>query len=315
MGGESEDSCVAMPRGVVVARDLHKRYGDSDVVGGISFCVKEGECFGLLGPNGAGKTTTISMILGHCRISSGELEVFGLPIASNALRVREDCGVVSQTDDLDPDFTVEENLQIYASYYRVDGTLVADRVRELLEFTHLQHRAGMKVDQLSGGMKRRLSVARSLINDPKLIVLDEPTTGLDPQARHLIWERLGGLKKQNKTLILTTHYMEEAERLCDRLIIIDEGVILAAGSPRSLIEEYVESEVIEIRQARTDLIPLLNRVPGGRIEVVGETIYCYTDDPQPLTDALREMPQIAYMLRPCTLEDVFLTITGRDLRE
>ena len=300
---------------VIVARDLHKQYGDSEVVRGISLNVEEGECFGLLGPNGAGKTTTIGMILGHCRISSGELTVFGLPVQTSALRIRERCGVELQTDDLDIDFTVEENLQVYASYYRVDRAQVVDRIRELLAFSNLQHRAGMKVDQLSGGMKRRLSIARALINDPELIILDEPTTGLDPQARHLIWERLGSLKQQNKTLLLTTHYMEEAERLCDRLVIIDEGVILAAGSPRRLIEEHVESEVIEIRQARVDMLPLLENIPGSRIEKVGETIYCYTDDPQPLTEKLREMPQIAYMLRPCNLEDVFLTITGRDLRD
>lgn len=302
-------------RDVIVARDLHKKFGSVEVVKGISFDVREGECFGLLGPNGAGKTTTISMILGHCRVSSGRLDVFGLPVQEKALQIRENCGVVSQSDNLDPDFSVEENLKIYASYYRIDRTRAAKRIRELLEFSRLQHRADMKVEQLSGGMKRRLSIARALINDPALVVLDEPTTGLDPQVRHLIWERLGSLKKQNKTLLLTTHYMDEAERLCDRLVIIDEGVILAEGPPRTLIEEHVESEVIEIRQARTDMMPVLRSVPGNRVEMVGETIYCYTNDPQPLTDKLREMPQLAYMLRPCNLEDAFLTLTGRDLRE
>ena len=247
---------------IISARNLYKQFGTTQVLKGISLQVREGECFGLLGPNGAGKTTAIGLMLGHCEISSGELEVFGLSVRDHALKIRERCGVVSQSDDLDPDFTVLENLKVYASYYRIDQSRAAGRIEELMEFSRLQHRAGMKVDQLSGGMKRRLSIARALVNDPDLVVLDEPTTGLDPQVRHLIWERLGNLKAQNKTLLLTTHYMEEAERLCDRLVIIDEGVILAEGSPRSLIDEHVESDVIEIRQARPEMLSLLRDVPG-----------------------------------------------------
>ena len=230
MGGESEDSCVAMPRGVVVARDLHKRYGDSDVVGGISFCVEEGECFGLLGPNGAGKTTTISMILGHCRISSGELEVFGLPIASNALRIREDCGVVSQTDDLDPDFTVEENLQAAAGSpsARRRG---AQSVPEALELWGLTGISSRTASVLSGGERRRVEVARALLVRPTVLLLDEPFAGLDPGGRAALKKGLAGLPS-GVTMLVTDHSADDVLELADRVLLLVDGRVQYDG-PRS----------------------------------------------------------------------------------
>lgn len=303
-----------MTEAIIYAKDLHKSYADSEVVRGVDFTVGLGQCVGLLGPNGAGKTTTIGMILGNCRVSGGELRVFDLPVTGNELRIRQRSGVVSQTDDLDPDFTVRENLYIYAGFYGLSRRAVRGWVDELLEFVKLTDKAEAKVDQLSGGMKRRLSIARALINDPELLVLDEPTTGLDPQVRHLIWERLRQLKQRGKTLLLTTHYMEEAQRLCDHLLIIDQGKIIANGSPLDLIEQHVEAQVIEISQAAETLQQsLLNH--DCRTARVGETLYCYTDHPQPLLDWLHEHKVTGFFARPANLEDVFLRLTGHDLRD
>ena len=232
-----------------------------------------------------------------------------------ARQVRSRIGVVPQADNLDPDFTVAENLQVYASYFGINLQQIAGRMDYLLGFGALADRAGTKIDALSGGMKRRLTIARALVNDPELIVLDEPTTGLDPQVRHLIWARLRDLKQAGKTLLLTSHYMEEAERLCDELVIIDEGQILAQGSPRTLIETHVEPEVLELHGEPNKARKIFDGIPDCRIESVGDTLYCYAKDVKSLTHRLEDHPELSFLHRPATLEDVFLKITGRDLRE
>ncbi|MGH1539187.1 MAG: ATP-binding cassette domain-containing protein [Arenicella sp.] len=300
---------------IIAAQGLYKAYSDNTVVRGIDFAVMQGQCVGLLGPNGAGKTTTIGMILGNSRITSGALSVFGLPVQGNELAIRQRSGVVVQTDDLDPDFTVEENLLVFASFYGMSKAAAHSVVPSLLEFVQLTDKAKAKVDQLSGGMKRRLSIARALINDPELVIMDEPTTGLDPQVRHLIWERLRRLKQQGKTLLLTTHYMEEAERLCDNIWVIDNGIIIAQGSPRELIAEHVESQVVEVHGGNSTLFDQVNQWQLARIENVGETLYCYCDQPQTLMDNLLAISGVNFYVRPSNLEDVFLRLTGRDLRD
>ncbi len=300
---------------IIEAIGVTKRFGAQEVVRRISFTVPRGQCFGLLGPNGAGKTTTIKMILGQSPLTAGVLTVFGQPLPDHASAVRARTGVVPQEDDLDPDFTIAENLRVYASYFGLEGSDVDTRITELLEFVSLTDRADARVDQLSGGMKRRLTIARALINDPDLVVLDEPTTGLDPQVRHMIWARLRDLKQSGKTLLLTTHYMEEAERLCDDVLIIDHGAIIARGSPKTLIREHVEPEVVELRGANGRIESLLGDGTDCRTESVGDTIYCYTHDSRPLTERLQGTPELSFLHRPANLEDVFLNITGRDLRE
>ena len=300
---------------VIVGRDLHKHFGSLQVVRGIDLRVHRGVCYGLLGPNGAGKTTTIKMILGQSPLTRGLLTVFGEPMPAAARSVRARIGVVPQTDNLDPDFTVLENLQVYGSYFGLPRDIIQQRMRSLLQFVNLQDRAHSRIDTLSGGLKRRLTIARALINDPQLIVLDEPTTGLDPQVRHLIWARLRDLKRSGKTLLLTTHYMEEAERLCDELVIIDHGKVLARGSPRALIRGHVEPEVLELRGDTGNIQNLVDGAKNCRIETVGDTVYCYTHDTKTMTERLQQYPELSFMHRPANLEDVFLTITGRDLRE
>ncbi len=300
---------------VIRAVGLVKKFGEAEVVRDVTFTVFSGQCVGLLGPNGAGKTTTIRMILGQSPPTSGELKVFGRAVSEHASWVRGQTGVVPQHDDLDPDFTLTENLRVYASYFGLDPITTEARIQELLDFVNLGERARSRVDQLSGGMMRRLTIARALINDPRLVVLDEPTTGLDPQARHMIWARLRDLKGSGKTLLLTTHYMEEAERLCDDLLIIDRGVIIAQGSPRELIDEYVEPEVVELRNVDASIQRELGDSIDCRTEVVGDTLYCYTPDSRPLTRRLQDIPGLSFLHRPANLEDVFLNITGRDLRE
>ena len=282
---------------------------------GIDLEVWPGQCFGLLGPNGAGKTTTIKLILGQSPLTGGRLDVFGQSMPKAARQVRSRIGVVPQADNLDPDFTVAENLQVYASYFGITLQQITGRMDYLLEFGALADRAGTKIDALSGGMKRRLTIARALVNEPELIVLDEPTTGLDPQVRHLIWARLRDLKQAGKTLLLTSHYMEEAERLCDELVIIDEGQILTQGSPRTLIETHVEPEVLELHGEPNNARKIFDGVPDCRIESVGDTLYCYAEDVKSLTHRLENHPELSFLHRPATLEDVFLKITGRDLRE
>jgi lipooligosaccharide transport system ATP-binding protein len=243
---------VAALNGPLVVDDLHKRYGDREVVAGISFALARGECFGLLGPNGAGKTTTLRCCLGLTAPSAGRITLVGEPVPERAREARTRIGVVPQFDNLDPDFTAAENLLVYGRYFGLGDAAIRARIPALLEFAGLGSKADVNIKTLSGGMKRRLTLARALVNDPELLVLDEPTTGLDPQARHLIWERLLGLLDQGKTILLTTHFMEEAERLCNRLAIMDEGRIVSEGSPRALIAEHVPESPVAHRQANLE---------------------------------------------------------------
>lgn len=301
---------------VVEARGLTKRYGGLTVVDGIDLDVRAGECFGLLGPNGAGKTTTLRMMLGMTPPDGGSLHVLGHPIPAQAREMRAQLGVVPQQDSLDPDFSVLENLRTYARYFGLRGPEVEARIQELLSFANLSQRAGARIDELSGGMKRRLSLARALVNSPQLVILDEPTTGLDPQARQLIWQRLRMLIVQKRTLILTTHYMDEAQRLCDRIAIMDHGRILDVDAPAALIRRHIEPHVVEVHGPEVDAwLASEGRALAARSEKVGETLFCYTDDHRALMESLSRHPALQYLHRPANLEDVFLKLTGRDLRE
>jgi lipooligosaccharide transport system ATP-binding protein len=300
---------------IVVAQGLVKRYGDFAAVDNVSFRVAPGRCFGFLGPNGAGKTTTLRMILGIAPKDGGQLTVFGRSMPEQGRAVRARIGVVPQADNLDPDFTVEENLEVYASYFGIRGGSLQERIARLLEFAALTERRRSKTDTLSGGMKRRLTIARALINEPQLLVLDEPTTGLDPQARHLIWGRLTELRARGITLLLTTHYMEEAERLCDELVIMDYGRIQDGGSPRELIARHVEPDVIEIRGGDGEAFARFAEARGCRLERQGASLYCYTREPAALLGHLRQAHGLTFLHRPAGLEDVFLRLTGRELRD
>lgn len=300
---------------VITATGLHKRYGKHIAVDGVDFTVARGKCFGFLGPNGAGKTTIMKMILGLTPMTSGTLKVFGLPVQQCSREIRRRSGVVPQGDNLDPDFSIIENLRVYATFFGIPKQITEERIPRLLKFAALTDRADEKTESLSGGMKRRLTIARALINDPELVVLDEPTTGLDPQARHVIWSRLLELREQGKTLLLTTHYMEEAERLCDELMILDHGKILAQGSPQELTARHVEPEVIEIRGAASVSDALVKPLDDCRVERMGNSLYCYTQDAAPLLDKLQQVPELTFLHRPSGLEDVFLKLTGRELRE
>ena len=297
-------------------RALRKSYGANEVVAGIDLDLAPGECFGLLGPNGAGKTTTLRLCLGLTEPDSGEISVFGVPVPREARRARTRIGVVPQMDNLDPDFTVRENLQVYGRYFDLSAREVDARIPALLEFAGLTNRDGDKIRALSGGMKRRLTLARALINDPDLIFLDEPTTGLDPQARHLIWQRLRQLLAQGKTIFLTTHFMDEAERLCSRLAVMDHGRMIASGTPRELVECHIEPQVVEVFG---DGAEAWANEQGARLaercETAGETVFCYVHDAAPLIDDLAARPELRYVHRPANLEDVFLRLTGRDLRD
>jgi len=302
---------------IITARQLQKHYGSYVAVDNIDFNITRGKCFGFLGPNGAGKTTTLRMILGLTPLSAGELTVFDLPVPAQAREVRRRIGAVPQADNLDPDFTVVENLRMYARYFglKLDAAL-EQRIDRLLLFANLTERRHARTDTLSGGMQRRLTIARALINDPDLIILDEPTTGLDPQARHVIWSRLNDLREQGKTLLLTTHYMEEAERLCDELVIMDHGKILDQGSPAELIKRHVEPEVIELRGCDAQLIDTIrSKVTDCRIEHLGTSLYCYTHNSGPQLAYLRDEHKLTFLHRPAGLEDVFLKLTGRELRD
>jgi lipooligosaccharide transport system ATP-binding protein len=300
-------------------RDLAKSYGDTGVVNGLSFSIPRGTCFGLLGPNGAGKTTTLRMCLGLVEPDGGSISLLGHPVPKEAREARIRVGVVPQQDNIDPDFTVEENLLVYARYFGMRTAEAAKRVPYLLEFANLESKRDARIQTLSGGMKRRLTLARALVNDPDLVFLDEPTTGLDPQARHLIWERLRRLMGEGKTLLLTTHFMDEAERLCDQLAIIDHGRKIAEGSPRELVETHIEPEVVEVYGdgAVRWMQGLGERAQqlASRIETSGETVFCYTRDPAPLLDDLAHRHDLRYMKRLANLEDVFIKMTGRELRD
>ncbi len=305
-----------MSSAAVDARKLSKRYGDLRAVDHVTLRVEPGEFCGLLGPNGAGKTTLLRMVIGNTPPTAGKLEVLGYPVPTGARPMRHRVGVVPQEDNLDPDFTVVENLRLYASYFRIGGPELEQRINHLLEFAALTIKAKVGIGALSGGMRRRLSLIRALVNDPALLILDEPTTGLDPQARQMIWQRLRLLKNQGKTLLLTTHYMEEAQRLCDRVIIMDYGRILDSGTPLNLIRKYIEPQVLEVHgSGLNQWHEEVGKALGERHEEVGETMFYYTSDEEPLLNALAHMPDLTFLHRPANLEDVFLKLTGRELRD
>lgn len=356
------------PVPVLSFTDVRKRFGSLNAVDGLTLDVQAGECLGLLGPNGAGKTTTLRLALGLSRPDSGQVSLLGLPMPDQGSLARTRVGVVPQSDALDPDFTIRENLTVFARYFALSGAELESRIESLLAFASLERRADEAVTKLSGGQKRRLTLARALINNPDLIFLDEPTTALDPQARHLIWERLQALREQGKTLLLTTHFMDEAQRLCDRIVIIDKGRIITQGGPRELIAKHIASEVIELfgRDAKAWLSTHAPSDPTARIESSGETVFVYTRDSRiwldrlhdsalagagamtaadpassptsspaaspvagapssptssPLSGPSSSAPPASgqfdfdYLCRPANLEDVFLRLTGRDLRD
>jgi lipooligosaccharide transport system ATP-binding protein len=302
---------------LITARGLVKRFGDRVAVAGIDVEVRRGEAFGFLGPNGAGKSSTMRMIGCVSPPSGGELRVLGLDPVRQGPRIRARLGVVPQEDTLDAELTVRENLLVYARYFGIRRRAAEPRVGELLEFVQLADRADDRVEPLSGGMKRRLTIARSLLNEPELVLLDEPTTGLDPQARHLVWDRLFRLKQQGTTLVLTTHYMDEAEQLCDRLVVMDGGRIVAEGSPRELIGRYSTREVVELRFPPDEpLDGIAGKLDGvGRVEVLPDRLLSYVDDGDAALAAVhqRQITPASVLVRRSTLEDVFLHLTGRTL--
>jgi lipooligosaccharide transport system ATP-binding protein len=301
---------------VLRVADLRKRYGDTEVVAGVSFEIRRGECFGLLGPNGAGKTTTLRLALGLIEPDGGAIELMGEPVPRRARRARRSVGVVPQFDNLDPDFTVTENLIVYGRYFGLADETIRLRIPELLEFAGLASRAGSRIQTLSGGMRRRLTLARALVNDPDLLVLDEPTTGLDPQARHVMWDRLKQLLARGKTILLTSHFMEEAERLCTRLVVMDRGRFIAEGSPRELIATHIEPQVVEVHgDGLEGWSEGEARGLASRIERAGDTAFCYVREPAPLLVHLERQAGLRYLHRPANLEDVFLKLTGRELRD
>ncbi len=304
---------------LIHARGLVKRFGDFTAVDGIDLDVRAGESFGFLGPNGAGKSSTMRMIGCVSRPTGGTLRILGKDPVDDGVAIRAKLGVCPQLDTLDVELTVRQNLTTYARYFGIGRRAARAKADELIDFVQLTERANAKVDPLSGGMKRRLTIARALINDPEIVLLDEPTTGLDPQARHLVWERLFRLKQQGVTLVLTTHYMDEAEQLCDRLVVMDAGKIVAEGGPRELIEQYSTREVLELRFAGDDQRPYAEKLDGigARVEVLADRVLLYTADGD---DALNEVTgrglhPTGVLVRRSSLEDVFLHLTGRTLVE
>jgi lipooligosaccharide transport system ATP-binding protein len=312
---------------VIVASQLHKSFNGLEAVKDMSFQIRRGECYGFLGPNGAGKTTTMRMIYCFSSPSSGELRVLDYDVTQNARGIKARLGVVPQEENLDPDLSVFQNLLLFATYFDIPKKEAARRAEELLDFLSLQEKRDQKIERLSGGMKRRLLIARALINEPEVLILDEPTTGLDPQARHLIWHKLRMLKSSGVTMVLTTHYMEEAQRLCDRLNIMDRGRMLAEGQPDRLVEQYAGREVLEVRAEQPVLEGLRDRIlQDGRVpfsgdrsrmvELVGDTLYTrLLERDFKILDLYPEVQQLDFRLRPATLEDVFLNLTGRELRD
>jgi len=303
-----------------VARGLEKSYGGFEAVKGIDFRISGGECFGFLGPNGAGKTTTMKMIYGAVIPTGGELSVAGLDVYRNEREIKRRIGVVPQENNLDDELEVRENLLIYGRYYDLPRKTVLQRTDELLDFVQLSDKVDARVEQLSGGMKRRLLIARALINDPEIVVLDEPTTGLDPQARHLVWDRLRALTNEGKTLVLTTHYMEEAARLCDRLVIMEGGRIITGGTPKHLIEEHVSPQVLEFRASADvldELVPLVEPVVDAVERTGDEVLLVYTEEADDLLGRVQESGVAVEntVHRQAGLEDVFLRLTGRSLIE
>ncbi len=315
LGAHASVARMAAP--VVEARGLTKRFGDFVAVDGIDFEVRAGESFGFLGPNGAGKSSTMRMIGATSPVSDGKLRVLGLDPGSDGAAIRARLGVVPQEDALDAELTVSENLMIYGRYFDLPRPVIRERIDSLLDFVQLSDRASAKVDRLSGGMKRRLTIARSLINDPELLLLDEPTTGLDPQARHLLWDRLFRLKQRGVSLIVTTHYMDEAEQLCDRLVVMDQARIVAEGAPRDLIRSHSTREVLELRFPIGEQEAALARLEGlvPRIEALPDRLLLYSDDAEATSAQVHRLglTPVSVVVRRSTLEDVFLRLTGRQL--
>lgn len=304
---------------MIVAKNLTKKYGEFVAVDGIDFEVKKGESFGLLGPNGAGKSTTMRMIASTSQRTSGELTVLGLDPNTHGPQIRAHLGVVPQQDNHDRELKVSENLYIYGRYFGLARKYLKSKIEELLDFAQLQEKRDVKVEELSGGMQRRLTIARGLINEPEILMLDEPTTGLDPQARHILWDRLFRLKEQGVTLVITTHYMDEAEQLCDRLIVMDKGKIMAEGSPADLIKQYSSKEVLEVRfgSARNAEVGEKLSKLGDRVETLPDRILIYSEDGEKILAQIHQLgfePQTS-LVRRSSLEDVFLRLTGRTLVE
>jgi lipooligosaccharide transport system ATP-binding protein len=310
---------ISVPQPVIVAENLVKKYKDFAAVDGISFEVAPGESFGLLGPNGAGKSTTMRMVGAVSARTSGNLEILGMDPDAHGPDIRSQLGVVPQQDNLDNELLVRDNLIVYGRYFGLPRAHIAQRADELLEFAQLGDRKKAKVDDLSGGMKRRLTIARALINDPRILLLDEPTTGLDPQARHILWDRLFRLKEQGTTLVLTTHYMDEAEQLCDRLVVVDKGRIMAEGSPAALIREHSSREVLEVRFGSDKNAGAAETLAGigDRLEVLPDRILIYGHDGEAALAEVtkRGLEPITSLVRRSSLEDVFLRLTGRSLIE
>jgi lipooligosaccharide transport system ATP-binding protein len=305
-----------MSNSILSVQGLFKQYGDATVVNDMSFSIAPGECLGVIGPNGAGKTTTIRMCLGLTLPDQGSISAFGLRMPQDSLAIKAQLGVVSQMDTLDPDFSCAENLLVYGRYFGMKDSQIKARIPSLLEFASLTSKANAKPGELSGGMKRRLSLARALVNNPRLLLLDEPTTGLDPQARHLMWERLQLLLTEGKSILLTTHFMDEAERLCNRLLVVDHGKKIAEGAPRDLINQYLEPDVVEVfGVGALNLVDSPLKTMAARVEVSGETVFFYTANATPLMAALAAYPQLRTLHRPANLEDLFLKLTGRQIRE
>jgi lipooligosaccharide transport system ATP-binding protein len=307
-----------MPHCVIQARDLRKSYGELEVVKGIQFDVYQGECFGVLGPNGAGKTTTIKMVICFSPIGGGELHIFGQDVRTGARAIKARLGVVPQEDDLDPDLSVLENLVVFGRYFDIPKAEALRRATELITFMQLESKVNDKIKHLSGGLKRRLTIARALMNKPEMLILDEPTTGLDPQARLTIWNKLRSLKQAGTGMLLTTHYMDEAARLCDRILVIDHGKILDTGTPVELIQRHVGDEVLEFRSETGDQpAGLAARIEatGVHVEVSGDTLFAFLKAGQ--ADAVLHAggPVKPFLRRQANLEDVFLRLTGRELRE
>ena len=301
---------------MLTVQSLRKKFGELEVVRGVSFEVSAGECYGLLGPNGAGKTTTLRCCLGLTAPDSGTITLDSLPVPARAREARARIGVVPQFDNLDPDFTVRENLRMYGRYFGLSRSEVARRVPWLLDYAGLADKADAQIEALSGGMKRRLTIARALVNDPRVLFLDEPTTGLDPQARHVVWERLKRLLGEGRTIILTTHFMDEAQRLCDRVAIMDHGVLLAEAPPHELIEREIEPVVIEVYgEGVSAWFETHARRLATRAELSGDTAFCYCREPEALLATLADAPELRVLRRAANLEDVFLKLTGRDLRD
>jgi lipooligosaccharide transport system ATP-binding protein len=301
---------------LIKAEKLTKKYNNFTAVDHINFKVYKGECVGFLGPNGAGKTTTVRMIYCFSPVTEGSLSVAGMNVSTQSREIKKMVGVAPQEDNLDPDFTVAQNLQVYARYFNIPKAKASKRASELLNFFHLNEKNDKSIPELSTGMKRRLIIARALINEPQILLLDEPTTGLDPQGRHIVWNEIRSLIKQGVTIILTTHYMEEASALCDRVLIIDNGKIIETGEPHKLVKKHVGEDVLELAYNETILEKLKEELPEAHIETFGDQIRMFINQPHGVFErVVKKFPGVSMSIRNANLEDVFLKLTGRGLKE